>query len=103
MENETKQITEEEQSWFKSRLSIFIICAVVIAVAAVGVYIMVSNQGDSPEKVAEKYVAAMSEGSSDMLMEITDVKGTYAWEKCDKDTNKFLEEYKKISDEDVNS
>ena len=106
MENETKQTTEsteKKQGWLKSHLAICIICVVVIAAVAVGIFFVVQNQGNSPEKVAEIYVEAMNEGSSDKLMGITDVKGAFAWENCNRDVEKFAEEYGKVSDEDANS
>ena len=99
MGNETK--TENKQNWVKQHLALCIIIAVIIVVV-VGVTIYIFS-GSNPEEVAKKYVEAMSEGSTDKLMEITDLKGAYAWEKCDGDVDKFLEEYKNVSDEEVAS
>lgn len=109
MENETNNTNttntteEKKQNWFKQHIALCIIIAVVIVVAAVGVCFLFSNKGLTPEEVATKYVEAMSEGSSDKIMELTDLKGAYAWEKCDNQADKFIEEYNKISDADVDS
>ena len=109
MENETNETktttesTEKKQGWLKSHLALCIICVVIIAAVVVGVYFVMQNQADTPEKVAEKYVTAMKEGNSDQIMQITDIKGAYAWDKCGKDASKFIEEYNKTSDDAVNS
>lgn len=99
--NSTEQKTPKT-NWFKSHLSLCIILVIIIAAVVAGAYFLL-NKGDSPEQVAEKYVNAMSEGSSDKILEITDLKGAYAWEKCGKDADKFLEQYKNSPDFDVNS
>lgn len=106
MENETNQTNttaNKKQGWFKQHLTLCIIIAVIIVAAVVGAYFIFANQGLSPEDVAKKYVEAMSEGSSDKLMEITDLKGAYAWEECDNKIDKFIEKYQNTSDSDVNS
>lgn len=104
MENETKkEPVENKQNWFKAHAALCIICLVVIVAAVVGVYFLMQNQAMTPEKVAENYVAAMNEGSADKIIEITDLKGAYVWDNCGKDASKFIEEYNKTSDVDVNA
>ena len=100
MEKETNS-TELKTNWFKSHLAICVICAVLIIAAVVGVFLFMSNQGDSPEDVAKKYVQAMNDSDSNGIVAITDIKGAYAWEKSKFNKDKFLEVYNSTSDADV--
>lgn len=100
----TTNTTEVKQNWFKSHMPVCIIAGVVvIAAVVVVVFLLMNNGGQSPEKVVETYVQAMQEGNVDKLMNITDLKGAYAWYKCGKKAEKFEETYNKISDNDIKS
>lgn len=103
-ETKTTESTETKQNWFKSHMTLCIICAVVVIAAVVAVVLLVNNNGgQSPEEVVKTYVAAMQEGNTDKIMDMTDIKGAYAWYECGGDAEKFEEEYNKISDSEINS
>lgn len=103
-ENSTNTTTETKTNWFKSHMTVCIISAIVVIAAVVAIVLLVGNKGgQSPEEVVKTYVAAMQEGDTDKIMNITDVKGVYAWSKCGGDASKFEETYKSISDEDAKS
>ena len=103
-ENTTNTTTEKKTNWFKSHMAVCIISAVVVIAAVVAIVLLVGNKGgQSPEDVVRTYVAAMQEGNTDKIMNITDVKGACAWAKCGQDASKFEDEYNKISDEDAKS
>lgn len=95
MENETKQ------NWLKANAKVCIIGVVAVLAIVAVVVVLMMNQKDSPEKVIESYISAMQNGDVDAMMEIMDLKGAVAWESCGKDPEKFMEEYNKISDDDV--
>ncbi|MBR3002655.1 MAG: hypothetical protein IKF38_03710 [Clostridia bacterium] len=101
--NQTNTTAEKKQGWVKQHLALCVIILVILVAAGVGAYFLFANQGASPEEVATKYVEAMSEGNTDKLLEITDLKGAYAWEKCENDINKFKEEYKNAPEDEINS
>ena len=67
------------------------------------VYLVRLGIQKTPEKVMETYVQAMQEGNVDKVMEMTDLKGAYAWAMCGRDPQKFEEQYNKISDDEINS
>lgn len=100
MENEN---TEVKENWFKKNGKVCIIALVAILAIVAVVVVLLMNQKDSPEKVMESYINAMASGDVDAMMKITDLKGYYAWEQCDKDASKFAEEYKKATNEDTSS
>ena len=103
-EKTTKTTTDGNQNWFKSHIAVCAISVIVVIAAVVGIILLVNNKGgQSPEKVMETYVSAMQEGNVDKIMGITDIKGVYAWAKCNRDASKFEEEYKNTSDEEVKS
>lgn len=98
MENE-----EKKENWFKKNWKVCAIAAVVVIAIAAVVVVLLMNQKPSPEKVMEAYVNAMAEGNVDEMMKVTDLKGAYAWEKCDQDPSKFAEEYKNAANIDMSS
>ncbi|MBP3801231.1 MAG: hypothetical protein J6I85_04255 [Clostridia bacterium] len=101
MENEVKT-NEPKTNWFKTHKKQCIIGVVaVVAIVAVVVVVLMMMNSNSPEKVMETYVKAMSSGNSDELVKITDLKGAAAWGKCNHDPEKFLDEYNKISDDEA--
>lgn len=103
-ETKTTESTEVKQNWFKSHKTACIIIAVALVAAIVAVVLVFTlNKGQSPEKIVETYVEAMNEGNVDKIMDMTDIKGAYAWYTCGRDASKFEEEYNKISDAEINS
>ena len=102
-ETTTTNTADKKENWFKTHLPLVIACVVLVVALGVGLFFLLGNKADTPEKIAEKYVEAMSEGNSDKLMNIMDIKGAYAWKKCNGNTDKFVEEYNKVADVDVNS
>ncbi len=102
MEENSKNTTQTKQNWFKSHMTVCIIAVIIVIAAVVGIVLLTNNKGgQSPEKVVETYVQAMQDGNVDKIMEMTDIKGAYAWEQCGRDASKFQEEYNKISDSDA--
>ncbi len=53
--------------------------------------------GNNPEEVVKNYIEAMQEADTDKMVNMTDIKGAYAWKQCDGNVSEFDEEYKKIS------
>ena len=98
-ENSTN--TETKQNWFKTHMAVCIVAVVAIVAVVVAIVLLTGKGGQSPEKVMETYIEAMKEGNVDKIMNITDLKGVYAWSKCGRDASKFEETYNSISDDDV--
>lgn len=93
--------TETKSNFFKSHASIIITCVIILAVAVAAVLIFMNNKGETPEKIFETYVEAMKEGSSDKIMDITDVKGALAWNNCGRDATKFIDAYNSVTNEEA--
>lgn len=102
-ETTTTNTAEKKEKGFKKYLPLVIVCVLLVVALGVGLWFLLGNKADTPEKIAEKYVNAMSEGNADKLMDIMDIKGAYAWKQCNGNTDKFVEEYNKVNDSDVNS
>lgn len=97
MENGTNQ-----NGGTKTNSNVWIIGAIaLVAVIAVVLVFMINNGANNPKKVMETYINSMSSGDIDSLMKVVDIKGVVAWENAGKKAEKFLEEYNKISDQDV--
>lgn len=96
--NQTTQ-TATKPSFFKAHGVAIIVTLLVIVAAAAAIIFFVMNNQSGPEKVFNTYVDAMREGSSDKIMDITDIKGAMAWAKCNKNPNTFIEKYNSITNE----
>lgn len=91
--------TETKPNFFKAHLGIIITCVVIALVAVAAIFIFMNNKSGSPEDIFKTYVEAMKEGSSDKIMDMTDVKGALAWSSCGRKPEKFIDEYNSITNE----
>ncbi len=79
-----------------------IVTIIFVLVILLGVIVGIVNWvKKTPERVVKKFVKAANNGDEDKIIDLIDVKGRYAFEECDRDDDEFKDEYKTVTDEEV--
>ena len=73
---------------------------IVIALIVIAVVVAVVFTGGGPKKAVESYISAMDNADSKAFIEAMDFKGAMAWENCEEDEEKFVDEYEDIDEDD---
>ena len=94
-----KSICEKVLTWVKANYKIVI--AVVVALLVVCVAFNFLNGKNRAKNAVKSYVAAINKADEKKIMKKIDVKGAYAWEKCNQKVKKFKDEYSDVEKSDV--